>query len=245
MSNSSNGSGFALTRWTLVAKSRGDSPEAKAALRELCDAYYAPVVAFLRREGNDDDAARELAHEFFAKLLSSDSIGSAERSRGRFRSYLLGSVKHFLMNQRRDSMREKRGGGVVHVPIDSRSDTSQGIEVADNRVLPADAIFDREWALAIIDRALVSLEIEFTSTGNASSFEVLKPWISSAGASQSQADAAAALGMTEGALKVAIHRLRQRFRELVRRDIAHTLDDPADLDAEMQHLVAALALQIA
>jgi RNA polymerase sigma-70 factor (ECF subfamily) len=240
MNTASNGS-FALTRWTLVERTRGNSPEAKAALRELCEAYYAPVVTFIRREGQADDSARDLAHEFFAKILSGDSLGSAEPARGRFRSYLLGAVKHFLMNQRRNTTREKRGGDVNHLTIGPGTHTSPGIDVADNRALPPDAIFDREWALAIIERALIALEQECVSAGHAAQFAALKPWLSSAGAPQSQAQTAADLSLTEGAVKVAIHRLRRRFRELVRSDIAQTLDDPADLDAEMQHLVEALA----
>ena len=243
MTNGSTGSQFALTRWTLVERTRGNSPDAKAALRELCESYYAPVVAFIRREGQAEDSARDLAHEFFAKILSADSLGSAEPARGRFRSYLLGAVKHFLINQRRNANREKRGGAADHVTIGTGTDTSPGVDVADNRALPPDAIFDREWALAIIDRALAALGQESVSAGHAKQFAALKPWLSPAAAPQSQAQIAAELDMTEGAVKVAIHRLRRRFRELVRSDIAETLDNPADLEAEMQHLVEALAAQ--
>ncbi len=241
MNDESNASRFALTRWTLVERTRGNTPEAKAALRELCEAYYAPVVAFLRREGHHEDSARDLAHEFFAKILSGDSLGSAEPARGRFRSYLLGALKHFLINQRRDAMREKRGGAAKHVAIGPGTDTSPGLDVADNRALPPDAIFDREWALAIIERALVQLEQECVAAGDAAQFAALKPWLSPVAPAHSQAQIAEQLGTTENALKVAIHRLRRRFRELVREQISQTLNRPEDLDEEMRHLIDALA----
>jgi RNA polymerase sigma-70 factor (ECF subfamily) len=142
--------GFHTTRWTLVRNARGESPQARQALSELCATYYLPVVAFLRREGRDDDAARELTHEFFAKVLADDSLGGVERERGRFRSYLLGAVKHFLANQRRDAAREKRGGDAEHLVIRETTDTSPGIDVADSSALAVntemDAAFDRSGA---------------------------------------------------------------------------------------------------
>ncbi len=239
--SASDGSGFAPTRWTLVERTRGDSPEARAALSELCAAYYAPVVAFLRREGRDDDAARELAHGFFARVLADDALGEAERGRGRFRSYLLGAVKHFLANARRDAAREKRGGGAEHVALDAGTDTSPGVQVADAGVCPPDADFDRAWALAVVERALVLLQSESAAAGQAAQFAALQPWLTPAGAPTAQAEVAAALGLSEGAVKVAIHRLRRRFRQIVRAEVAQTLHDDADLDDEMRHLIAALA----
>ena len=231
-------SAFLTTRWTLIRNARGDTPEAREALRELCANCYAPVVAFLRREGRDEESARELAHEFFARVLAGDAFDEAESGRGRFRSYLLGAVKHFLMNRRRDAAREKRGGGVRHTTIDEGTDTSPGVQPADHSVLPPDTAFDREWALAMIGRALGCLEQE---SGDAARFTALKPWLTPTGLPASQAETAAQLDMTEEALKVAIHRLRKRFRSLVRAEVATTLHDPADLDDEMRHLVAALA----
>jgi RNA polymerase sigma-70 factor (ECF subfamily) len=231
---------FVTTRWTLVRNARGASPEARQALSELCSACYAPVVAFLRREGRTEDAARELAHEFFAKVLAEESFGEVERCRGRFRSYLLGAVKHFLANRRRDALREKRGAGAEHVPISEGTDTSPGLKIADAAAFPSDTVFDREWALALVERSLSALQAGCERTGRAEQFSVLKPWLTPAGAPDAQT-AAAKLGLSEGALKVAIHRLRARFRELVRADIAQTLYDPAELDDEMQHLVRSLA----
>jgi RNA polymerase sigma-70 factor (ECF subfamily) len=214
-------------------------------LSELCATYYAPIVAFLRCEGRDDDAARELAHAFFAKVLADDSLGTVDRCRGRFRSYLLGAVKHFLANQRRDAAREKRGGGAEHVVIREATDTAPGIDIADSTWpavnMETDAAFDREWALAVVERSLASLESECSSAGHSAQFAALKAWLSPAAPRTSQAETAAQLGLSEGALKVAIHRLRQRFREITRAEIAQTLNDTADLDDEMRHLVNALA----
>jgi RNA polymerase sigma-70 factor (ECF subfamily) len=232
---------FATTRWTLVHNARGASPEARAALSELCAAYYAPVVAFLRREGRAEDSARELAHEFFAKILADDSLGEAARGRGRFRSYLLGAVKHFLANWRRDATREKRGGGAEHVTLGPGTDTSPGVDVADAGALAPDAAFDHEWALAIVERALAVLQSESEAAGNHAHFVALKPWLTPTGAPVPQSDVATQLGLSEGAVKVAIHRLRRRFREIVRAEVAQTLHDPADFDDEMRHLVAALS----
>jgi len=232
---------FVTTRWTLVRAAHGASPEARAALSELCEAYYAPVVAFLRREGRVEDAARELAHEFFAKILADDSLGEVERGRGRFRSYLLGAVKHFLANRRRDATREKRGGGAEHVVIGEGTDTSPGVDVADAGALTPDAVFDHEWALAIVERALTVLQTENESAGQDVHFAALKPWLTPAGAPVPQSDVATQLGLSEGAVKVAIHRLRRRFREIFRAEVAQTLHDPADFEDEMRHLVAALS----
>ncbi|HWB07224.1 MAG TPA: sigma-70 family RNA polymerase sigma factor [Verrucomicrobiales bacterium] len=229
---------FHTTRWTLVHNARGETPQAREALRELCSRCYTPVIAFLRREGRDEESARELAHEFFAKVLAGDTLGQADRDRGRFRTYLLGAVKHFLANHRRDATREKRGGGAEHQPLGENTDTSPGIQIPDPSALPSDNVFDREWALAIIGRALVHLEQESTDPAQ---FAALKPWLTPAGLPSSQAETAVQLGVTEGALKVAIHRLRKRFRLLVRTEVSLTLLEPSDLDDEMHHLVTALA----
>jgi DNA-directed RNA polymerase specialized sigma24 family protein len=219
---------FHTTRWTLVRNARGDSVEARDALGALCELYYEPVVSFLSRTGRDRDTARELAHGFFEKVLAGDFLGEPEPGRGRFRSYLLGALKHHLLNQRRDEGREKRGGGWEQV----------GLELEHLVTLP-DADFDRAWALAIVERALATLERE--ESHRADQFGALKPWLAAGEIGESQDATAARLGLSVGALKVAIHRLRRRFRDLVRSEVAATLHDPAELDDEMRHLVEALA----
>ena len=217
-------SNFHATRWTLVLRASGDGAEAKAALSELCAAYYAPVVAFLRREGRDEDAAREMAHAFFEGLLQG-GVGTPERERGRFRSYLLGALKHHLGKHRAAAVAEKRGAGAEHVSL-----TEAGLSVP---TAPDDALlFDREWAFTLIARALAALEAE-----KPAHFPTLKPWLDG-GATSSQADAALALGMSETAVKVAIHRLRVRFRELIRAEVAATVHDTAEVGDELRHLIA-------
>ncbi len=217
-------SGFQATNWTLVLRARGEGGAAQTALSDLCGAYYGPVVAFLRREGRGEDVARELAHGFFESVLAG-GVGAPEPGRGRFRSYLLGALKHFL-SKRRDAARAgKRGGGAEHV------------ELTDGAAISADDVlaFDRDWSLALIARALAALEAEHA--GKAEIFAALKPWLDG-GAESSQADVAAALGMSATAVKVAIHRLRVRFRELIRQEISATVDDPADAADELRHLIA-------
>jgi RNA polymerase sigma-70 factor (ECF subfamily) len=235
---------FAPTRWTLILRARGESVEARAALGELCEAYYQPVLRFLRREGRDQDSARELTQEFFARILAGGAFDEVDPERGRFRSYLLGALKHFLADQRKAGQRLKRGGGVTPESLDApgpMSDDSPGLDVAGPVAAPPDADFDREWALTVMDRALTSLQREFTASGKADHFEALKPWLMGDGGTGSQAGAARLLGLSEGAVKVGIHRLRKRFRDVVRTEIAQTLRDRALVDEELGHLVEALS----
>lgn len=224
---------FHPTQWTLVLRSRGDSVEARTALSDLCAAYYGPVVAFLRRERRDDDAAREMAHGFFAEVLA-NGVGSPDRERGKFRSYLLGALKHFLSRQRTAEGAEKRGGKVEHVPLVAESDTSPGVPLPAAPEPDAALIFDREWAFTLIARALAALEAEHAE--RADLFSALKPWLNGTPAA-TQAETAARLGTSETALKVAIHRLRARFRELIRAEVAATVNDPADTADELRHLI--------
>jgi RNA polymerase sigma factor (sigma-70 family) len=232
---------FRTTRWTRVLAARGDSAEAKSALSDLCAAYYAPVVAFLRAEGREEDAARELAHEFFARVLERQSLGGADPARGRFRSYLLGALKHFLGDQRDRALTAKRGGGAAHEPLAAGTDTSPGLDVPDPKAPAAEREFDRKWALTVLDRALAALAQEHAVAGESAKFDALKPWLTGDTEKLSQAQVAAQLKMNEGAVKVAVHRLRRRFRELVKAEIAQTVGDPAQVPAEMQSLLAALA----
>jgi len=233
---------FAPTRWTLVLRARGESNESRAALSELCEAYYQPVLRFLRREGRDEDAARELAHDFFARVLGGGGFEGADPERGRFRSYLLGALKHFLADERAHAQRLKRGGGIAPISLEATAgtDTSPGLQVADPGAANRDALFDREWALTIMDRALAELQNEFATAGKFGQFEALKPWLIGDASAPSQAEAARRLELTEGAVKVMIHRLRKRFRESVRTEIAQTLRDPGLVDEELGHLIEAL-----
>jgi DNA-directed RNA polymerase specialized sigma24 family protein len=226
---------FHPTRWTLVLRLHGQGEEAKAALSDLCAAYYEPVVAFLRRDGRNEDAARESAHAFFESVLTG-GLGAPDPGRGRFRSYLLGALKHFLMKQRSTALAGKRGGGAEHVPLVSENDTAPGLPmpgISDDTLA-----FDREWAFALIARGLATLEREHSH--RLALFSALKPWLNGA-ADTPQSEIARSLGMSETAVKVAIHRLRERFRELIRAEISSTLDDPADIADELRYLITVAA----
>ena len=232
---------FFTTRWTLVSRARGGSPEARAALGDLCEAYWNPVFHFLRREGRGEDESRELTQDFFAKLLAGAGIDGADPAKGRFRSYLLGSLKHFLAKHRRDANREKRGGGAVVESIDSDgSETSPGLQVADPGATAGDAWFDRHWALAVMERGLDRVRVTFEDSGKGGQFEVLRPWLMGEPEGLTQAEAAAQLGMTSGAVKVAIHRLRQKFGDAIRQEIADTVDTEEEIAGELRYLIEAL-----
>lgn len=234
-------SSFHDTRWTLVSRSRGSDKQAAAALSELCEAYYEPVVVFLRREGRGDDAARELAHGFFAKLLHGGALRNAEEGRGRFRSFLLGALKHFLADQRDHSLAAKRGGGVEHLQVDADATTSApGLQIVDANMAVPDADFDRQWAISLLASALHDLESEMIADGKAELFQRLKPWLTGDADAASQACIAQELSMSAEAIKQAVHRLRKQFRALVKKRIADTVEGAAQAEEEFQHLMAEL-----
>ncbi len=216
-----------------------DSEEGRQALADLCEAYYEPVAAFLRYEFHDADAAREMAHEFFAHVLAGNAIASAERERGHFRSYLLGAVKHFLSHRREAARRLKRGGGAECVSLDD-DDAVEARTVADPKALTPDAAFDRQWALTVLARALEALQRECASEGRGAFFEQIKPWLTGDAAHGDQTAMAAGCGLNPVALKVAVHRMKKRFRQLVRSEVAGTLRDPGQVETEMGVLFAAL-----
>ena len=232
---------FHSTRWTLVLRSRGDAPEARTALGELCEVYWAPVFRFLRSEGRSDDDSRELAQEFFARLLTRGGFDGADPAKGRFRSYLLGALKHFLAERRRNEGREKRGGGAVVESFDATHDTAPGLQIADTSAAMSDKHFDREWAFAVMDRSLKAVQADFEKAGKSAHFEALKPWLVGDTDQLSQADAATLLGVTTGAVKVMIHRLRKTFRAAVEAEIAQTVPATEDIDEELRYLIEVLS----
>jgi RNA polymerase sigma-70 factor (ECF subfamily) len=230
---------FRTTRWTQVSRAKGDSPEGHRALAELCDAYYEPVAAFLACQLREKDAARELAHEFFAHVLAGGAIVHAERARGRFRSYLLGAVKHFLSHHREAARRLKRGGGQEIVSL-HEAETGDARSVPDASVLSPDAAFDRQWALTVVARTLEALRQECAAEGRSSFFEKVKPWLTGEAARGDQAALAASCGLNANSLKVAVHRLKRRFRELLKAEVAGTLNHAGQVEGEMRALFAAL-----
>lgn len=229
---------FVTTRWTRVVAAKGAGESASVALSELCEHYYQPVVTFLRCSGNTEDQARELAHEFFAKLLANPSLGSADPTRGRFRSYLLAAVKHFVSDQRAKARAVKRGGDQEHVELKPATDTSPGVDPPDDSQRSPERAFDRQWALIVLARALDQLADEHAAAGRAKQFEMLKPWLTGDIEALTQKEAAERLGMNEGAVKVAVHRLRKRFRSLVKDAVAETLPAGAKVDEELSYLIS-------
>jgi DNA-directed RNA polymerase specialized sigma24 family protein len=232
---------FHTTQWTQVLSTRGDSDIAREALSDLAERYYAPVVAFLKREGRGEDAARELAHGFFAWLLSRDTF--AKLDRGRFRSYLLGALKHYISYERERAGRQKRGGDVTHVAIGASTGTSLGFDPADDLALPPDREFDRLWALHILSEAMHALEGEWNSSGRAEQFVSLRPFLDVEPAHGVLAEFAAITGKNEATLRSQLHRLRRAFRRQVKAQIAPTLEAEGELEGEMELLFAALGGQ--
>ena len=226
----------------MVLQARGDEPAAQAALGELCEAYWQPVFRFLRREGRDEDQSRELTQEFVARLLSGSGIDGADPAKGRFRSYLLGALKHFLAEKRRNENRQKRGGDAVVESLQAGgTETSPGRQIADPDSNVADTYFDHEWALELMERALNKVQADFERSGKGEQFTILKPWLVGDTESLSQNDAAGQLGMKTGAVKVAIYRLRRNFGDAVRTEIAQTVDDPNEVSEELRYLIEVLS----
>lgn len=233
------GATFRTTRWTQVRQAKAESPEGRRALHELCEAYYEPVAAFLRCQLRDTDAARDLAHDFFATMLEGGAISRADQDRGRFRSYLLGAVKHFLSHHHEAARRLKRGGGAEQISLND-TEAGEARSVADASMLSPDAAFDRQWALTVLARALEALRDECAAEGRAEFFEGVKPWLTGEAAHGDQSALAASCGMNANALKVAVHRLKRRFRAVLKAEVAGTLDDPGAVEDELRSLFAAL-----
>jgi len=212
-------------------------------LGELCAAYWQPVFGFIRRTGNDEESARDLTQEFFAQLLARHGLDTVEAGRGRFRSFLLGAVKHFLADQHDRASAAKRGGGQAPVSIEAgaSADTTAELQIPDPAGTVPDTFFDREWAVALVDRAVAALAAEAEADGKGEQFTALKPWLLGEVPSLSQAEAARELGLSEGAVKVAVHRLRKHFRELVKAEIGQTVDDPSQVAEELRYLAEVLA----
>jgi DNA-directed RNA polymerase specialized sigma24 family protein len=184
---------FVTTRWTRVLLARGDSAEAKTALSDLCAAYYPPVFAFIRRSASNEDSARELTQEFFARLLARGGISSVDPQRGRFRSFLLGAVKHFLSDMRDRDRRLKRGAGQALESLDAEAGTAADLEAPDSKTASPDQEFAHKWALTLLDRALALLAREYNEAGKSVQFAALKPWLTGDASNLSQAEVEALL----------------------------------------------------
>jgi len=231
---------FPPTRWSVVlAAGRSQSTHARDALETLCRAYWQPIYAFIRRQGQSPPDAQDLPQEFLARLLETRGLDKASPSKGRFRSFLLASLKHFLANEWDKARAQKRGGGYVLVPFDTQlAESLCGPESAAQDT--AEKIFERRWALTLLAQVLARLRAEYASDGKTELFEHLKAALSGEGRTVPYAQIATKLKMSEGALRVAVHRLRQRYRQLLREEIAHTVSSKEEVEAEIRALFAAL-----
>lgn len=234
---------FNSTQWSLVLAAAGRStPESENALDALCASYWPPLYAYIRRRGYEISEAQDLTQAFFVRLLEKNYLGDANREKGKFRSFLLASLNHFLANEWDRKQAQKRGGGVTIIPLEMYS--AEGYYRTDRAdFLTPEKLYERRWALTVIDLALKRLEEEFTGSGGARLFNYVKPFLTGEDGEVTYRHIATELGMSEGAVKAAVHRLRRRFRELMRAEIAQTImrpDEPGAIDAELRSLLAAL-----
>jgi DNA-directed RNA polymerase specialized sigma24 family protein len=230
---------FRTTHWSVVLEAQGESPAAHEALERLCRTYWRPIFAFLRRQGLRPDEAEDITQGFFAELLERRSLSAVRREKGRLRSFLLGGLKYFLANEERRAMAIKRGKGQRLIPLDElHADDRIEIEPADP--MTAEMIYERRWALTVLEQVLERLKNEYGTAGNAALFDSLKELLPDEPGAPSQAEVAARLGMTENAVRQAFYRFRQRYQSLLREEIAHTVATPGDIEDELRHLITVL-----
>ena len=232
---------FATTHWTVVlAAGRVSSPQADVALEELCRTYWYPLYAYVRHQGHTREDAEDLTQGFFARLLEKNYLEGISSDGGKFRSFLLVAVKRFLANEWDYANRQKRGGGIMPLSLDWQdAETRYQINPADN--LSPDKLYDQAWAVVVLERVITRLRDESNADGKAGLYDQLKTFLMMGKSEIPCAQAAAALKMSEGAVRVAVHRFRRRYRELLREEIVQTLANPAQADEEMQALFSALA----
>jgi RNA polymerase sigma-70 factor (ECF subfamily) len=236
----SPGAVFATTRWSLVLNA-GDleSPQNADALAQLCAIYWYPVYAYIRRQGAMPPDAQDLTQEFFARLLERNFLNRVDRNRGKFRWYLLGAVKNFLSSQRERQQAAKRGGGRIHVPLDEvLAEQRYQVEPADT--LSPEKVFERAWALTVLDRSRAQLRDQYERAGKLNRFERLEAFLPGDRPRGSYAETARELGVSEGALRVELHRLKASYRQLLRLEVAHCVTTPSEIDEELLHLIAVL-----
>jgi RNA polymerase sigma-70 factor (ECF subfamily) len=232
---------FTTTHWSVVLAAGDDAgPATGRAMEALCRTYWDPLYAYVRRCGHDTDDAQDLTQDFFARFLEKNYVRHADPQKGRFRTFLLTSMKHFLANAHERDLAQKRGGGQAVFSLDAATAEQRlAHEPADE--LTPDVLYDRRWAATLLERALAQLEQESASSGKAKLFGELKPFLARESSDGEYTTMAGGLGMTANAVAVAVHRLRERYRELVRLDIAHTVSDEDEIHDELRHLLAVLS----
>ena len=232
---------FVTTHWSVVLDAAGSDTKAQAALEKLCRSYWYPLYAYVRRRGHSAADAQDLTQTFFARLLEGHWVGRADPERGRFRTFLLTAMSRFLSDEWDRLRAQKRGGDVIHVPVQLDSpETRYGLEPADTAT--PEQYYDRRWALILLETVLGRLQAEYAHEGKGEVFAVLSASLVGDRESQPYAQLAARLGMNEGAVKVAVHRLRKRYRSLLRSEISQTIAKTENVDEELRHLFAALAV---
>lgn len=230
---------FLTTHWSVVLNAQGDDSScARDALAHLCHAYWYPLYAFVRRQGHPADDAQDLTQEFFSRLLAKNYLAAADPGRGKFRSFLLSSLKHFLANEWDRAHAQKRGAGHQLISLDdTQAEAQYALEPADNT--SPDKLFERRWATTLLDQVLSRLRAEYEGTERGKLYAAIKGCLTQEAAPY--AELAASLAMSEGAVKVAAHRLRARYRELLREEIAQTVSSAGEVEDEIRHLFTALA----
>ncbi len=234
---------FLTTRWSLVlAASKPETAQARQALSDLCQTYWYPLYAYVRRRGYGADDARDLTQAFFTRLLERNTVSSADPERGRFRAFLLASLKNFLSNEFDRRSAQKRGGGHAPLSLDFRqADQRFAREPVDPRT--PERAYERAWALSVLERVLERIGAEFRARGRGALFDELKPTLIAGDDGTPYKEIAKRLDMTEGSIKVAAHRMRATFREALRAEIGQTVERPEDLEEELSYLIAALAAE--
>ena len=228
---------FTTTHWSVVLEAQGESPAAQDALEKLCRTYWRPIYSFLRRQGFGPEEAKDITQGFFAQLLERRSLNAVRQEKGRLRSYLLGALKYFLADEQRRAMAIKRGKGERLIPLEElRADEGTDMEPADP--LTPEMIYERRWALTVLECVMSRLKDEYRAAGNAALFDLLKQLLPYEPGAPSQAEIAAHLGITENAVRQAFYRFRQRYQSLLREQIAHTVATPGDIEDELRHLIA-------
>jgi RNA polymerase sigma-70 factor (ECF subfamily) len=230
---------FLTTHWSVVLSAREkESPQSAAALETLCRTYWYPLYAFLRRQGRPPHDAQDLTQGFFARLLQKDYLRAVARERGKFRTFLLVALKRFLANEWDREHAQKRGGFAPVVPFDQAIAESRFATEPSHNV-PPDVLFDRHWAMTLLERAMTQLQEEYVASGRAKLFEYLQSCLGREESALPYTEIAARLNLTEPAVKMAVQRMRARYRDILRAEIAHTVSSPEEVEEEIRHLFAA------
>ena len=230
---------FTTTHWSIVLEAQGESPAAQQALEKLCHTYWRPVYGFVRRQGAKPEEAEDLTQSFFALLLERRDFDAVRKEKGRLRSYLLTSLKHFLASEERRAMTVKRGKGQRLIPLEELS-SAERIEMEPADPLSADRLFERRWAVTLMEQGLRRLKDEYCAAGNAALFDSLKQLLPDEPGAVSRAEIASQLGMTDNAVRQAFHRFRHRYQVFLREEIAHTVAIASDVEDELRHLITVL-----